>query len=132
VAASSRPITERRLLSPALARVVRAAHEAFFPDPPMPDPVPRLEHVFSDAKRAVRRMLVVALWGFELAPLAYRFSRFSRLSLQDRTAWLDRLRRSKGGAARAIYSVLKVLLQSLAYDDPAVERALVPDREGAA
>ena len=130
--ARPRPTTERRLISPALARVIRAAHEVFFPDPAMPDPVPRLEHVFSDAKHAVRRMLVFGLWAFEWAPLAFELSRFSRMSLADRTAWIDRLRRSKGGAARAIYSVLKVLLQSLAYDDPAVARALVPGREHAA
>lgn len=110
------PSTERPLISPALGRVIRAAHETFFPDPAMPDPVPRLEHVFSDAKIAVRRMLVIGLWLFEYAPLAFTLSRFSRMPLDRRTAWIDRLRRSKGAAARAIYSVLKVLLQSLAYD----------------
>lgn len=107
-------------MSPRLARVVRAAHEVFFPDVGMPDPVPRLEVVFGDAKHAVRRFLVLGLWAFELAPLFFRGSRFSALSLEDRTAWIERLRRSKGSAARAIYSVLKVLLQSFAYDDPSV------------
>lgn len=121
------------LLSPRLARVVRAAHESFFPQPGMPDPIPRLEHVFSDAKRELRRLIVVLLWLFELGPVLHTMTRFSRLPLDRRTAWIDRLRRSKGSLARAIYSVLKVLMQSLTYDDPAVAAALTtPRREGAA
>lgn len=117
------------LLSPRLAAVVRAAHETYFPAGGVPDPVPRLELVFSDAKREMRRGIVVLLWLFELGPLLYKASRFSRLPLPERTAWLVRLSRSKGGLARAIYAVLKVLLQSLAYDDPDLSSALVTPRE---
>jgi len=103
------------LISPALARVVRAANEVFAP-PAAPDPVPVLERVFADAKVALRRGLVLMLWAFELGPLPYRFSRFSRLPLPERVAWVTRLSRSKGALAKTLYSVLKVLLQSSAYD----------------
>ena len=103
------------LLSPRLVEVLRAAHEVYFPDG-APDPVARLEDIFADQKRELRRFLIMALWAVELGPLPYRFSRFSQLSLADRTAWVTRLSRSKGSIARGIYALLKVLLQSLAYD----------------
>lgn len=104
------------LLSPRLASVVRAAQETYFPQGGMPDPVPRLEFVFSDAKHEMRKLIRLMLWGFELSPLLFKFSRFSKLSPEQRTAWITRLSHSKLGAAKGIYAVLKVLMQSLAYD----------------
>lgn len=104
------------LLSPRLAQVVRAAHETYFPAGDRDDPVPRLEFVFSDAKHEMRKLIRLVLWAFELSPLLFKFSRFSKLSLAERTAWITRLGRSKLGAAKGIYAILKVLFQSLAYD----------------
>lgn len=118
------------LLSPRLAEVLRAAHETYFPQGGMPDPVPRLELVFSDAKRRMRQVIVVVLWMLELGPLFFKFSRFSRLPPPERSAWITRLSRSRSTLGKAVYSVLKVLLQSLAYDDPKVADALVTPREG--
>jgi hypothetical protein len=116
---SARPdsgVAATPLIGARLAAVVRAAHEAIAP-PGAPDPVPGLEHVFGDAKLKLRRFLVLSLWLLEVGPLFYRFSRFSRLPLPERTAWIERLRRSKGKLARALYALVKVLFQSMAYDD---------------
>lgn len=119
------------LLSARLAAVVRAAHEAYFPAGGMRDPVPHVEHVFSDAKHSMRRLIRICLWGLELSTVMYTWSRFSRLTVAARTAWLQRLGRSKVGLAKAIYAIVKVLLQSVAYDDPAVAARLSTPREGA-
>ena len=112
---STAPTTEP-LLSLRLAQVVRAAHQTYFPAGGAPDPVPRLELVFSDAKREMRRLIRIVLWALELSPIIFRFSRFSKLTPVARAEWLRRLGRSKRAPAKAIYAVLKVLLQSLAYD----------------
>jgi hypothetical protein len=110
------------------ARALRAAQEAFIAgasgiEPP--DVVARLTTVFADAKPVTRVLVRALAWWLELSPLPRRLRRFSSLALADRIAWLDRLRgASGGGVARTVYSVLKVLVQTVVYDDPAVLRSL--------
>ena len=113
------------LFSEREARVLRAAQEVVLPAAlaPFPDVVPRIEQVLSDAKPVMRTIIRLAVWALELSPLVSHGTRFSRLDPPRRTAWLERLREGRG---RTLFALFKVLLQTVAYDDPAVVRSLKP------
>ena len=119
-----------------LVPLVRAVHEAFFPwstrgnagmeaGGTFGDPVARMDGVFADAKIELRRLIWLVLWAVELSPIISMHSRFSKLSLAERITWIYGMRRSRGRFSRAVYPMLKVLMQSMAYDEPAAAAALM-------
>lgn len=123
---------ELRFLKKTEYEIVRALTEAMIPrggafdlgapDVGVADKVDELLHYFPPDFRFGFRML---MRGIQLSSLfSLRFTRFTRMTLEDRVSFLETMEESWFYPRRAIIVALKALVCLVFYSDPKVEAIL--------
>ncbi len=102
------------------------------PDSPFKqfDPVAAVEGFFDGASTLLRTSHRLTLWTLELSPLfwGFGFRRLTSLAGPDRESYLRKWEKTRRWTVRNVFFTLKVLVLTLAYDEPAIAREVCRSR----